>query len=558
MTNVLPATGGADAADLTEALEEILFVHRRERAVTADDFQSLALRVPNVRRAETLPLLHPDHPTHRAAGVVSVMIFPDEDLARPNAPAPDVALLRRVAAYLNPRRLVTIELYVIPPTYRAVALSVGVRVRDGYQADAVARWVELILRTPAPLPPFGPDGAGGCSGAPGPPGGAGGRRRPGRGRGVPGGRAALGWPAPPPAPSSRSRGRSPSNSGGAGAGADHRGRGRRAAGAWRGLSADHLRHRAGRPGAGPAPPDVLMDGDCGLSRLAHPDQWARCRHVDTSLLDGGGVEPTWSGGSPPPAAPPADPCPTGPAGPGGLAFDRWEARLPVTPGPGLRRCWEIGSGADASVAAASSQPGILRVPRGLAVDGGQRLRRPRPAPGPSTWSTSGASACAVACWCGRDATPGAGRRTWPPAAAAPSWPCSTRSAWSGSRGAGDWGSRPAARPPAWRRPAPAPARGHRRRGGPGAVGLDRDRAAAVASAGGTVLAQVDGATDPDVTPDGVLVVAAGSGQLFRRFRAGIGGWSEIEPFGARGYDGAAIAVAPDGRVAFTAAGGGFA
>ena len=46
VTNVLPATGGADAADLTEALGEIpAFVHRRERAVT-DDFQVLALRVP--------------------------------------------------------------------------------------------------------------------------------------------------------------------------------------------------------------------------------------------------------------------------------------------------------------------------------------------------------------------------------------------------------------------------------------------------------------------------------------------------------------------------------
>jgi predicted phage baseplate assembly protein len=162
VTNVLPATGGADAADLTEALEQIpAQVHRRERAVAADDFKALALAVPNVRRAETLPLLHPDTPTQPAAGVVSVLVFPDEDLLHPSAPTPDVALLRRVAAYLNPRRLVTTELYVIPPTYRAIAVSAGVRVREGYQADAVRRWVELILRQYlAPLPPYGPDGGG--------------------------------------------------------------------------------------------------------------------------------------------------------------------------------------------------------------------------------------------------------------------------------------------------------------------------------------------------------------------------------------------------------------
>jgi predicted phage baseplate assembly protein len=162
VTNVLPATGGADAADLTEALEQIpAQVHRRERAVAADDFQALALEVPGVARAETLPLLHPDTPTQPAAGVVSVLVFPAEDLLHPAAPTPDVALLRRVAAYLNPRRLVTTELYVIPPTYRPIAVSVGVRVREGYQADAVRRWVELILRQYlAPLPPYGPGGAG--------------------------------------------------------------------------------------------------------------------------------------------------------------------------------------------------------------------------------------------------------------------------------------------------------------------------------------------------------------------------------------------------------------
>jgi predicted phage baseplate assembly protein len=160
--NPLPAVGGADAAGIDEALDAIpAEVHRRDRAVVAEDFRDLALQVTGVARAEPLPLFHPDTPTVDAAGVVSVLVFPTEDLRTPDAPMPDLGLLRRVAGYLDLRRLVTTELYVIPPSYRPVVVSVGLAVRTGYQVDAVRRWVELILRQYlAPLPPFGPDGVG--------------------------------------------------------------------------------------------------------------------------------------------------------------------------------------------------------------------------------------------------------------------------------------------------------------------------------------------------------------------------------------------------------------
>jgi len=134
---------------------------RHDRAVIADDFRELALQVPGVQRAEALPLLHPDNPTDVAAGVVSVVIFPDGDLRNPGAPLPELGLLRRAARYLDARRLVTTELYVIPPEYVRISMSVGVQVREGYQVDAIRRWVELILRQYlAPLPPYGPDAKG--------------------------------------------------------------------------------------------------------------------------------------------------------------------------------------------------------------------------------------------------------------------------------------------------------------------------------------------------------------------------------------------------------------
>lgn len=162
VANPLPAVGGNDGVGIAEAMDAIpAEVHRHDRAVIAEDFRDLARMVSGVKRAETLPLLHPDNPTVPAAGVVSVMVFPENDMQNPAAPMPDLGLLRRVAVYLDARRLVTTELYVIPPEYVKISVSVGVQVRTGYQVDAVRRWVELILRQYlAPVPPFGPEGGG--------------------------------------------------------------------------------------------------------------------------------------------------------------------------------------------------------------------------------------------------------------------------------------------------------------------------------------------------------------------------------------------------------------
>jgi predicted phage baseplate assembly protein len=162
VANPLPAVGGSDAAVLTDALDAIPgIVHRHDRAVIAADFEALAAEVAGVARADTLARMHPDNPRDEAAGVVSVVVFGPGDAATANAPLPDLGLLRRVARYLDARRLVTTELYVIPPEYVEIHLAVGLQVREGYQADAVRRWVDQILRRYlAPLPTGGPDGRG--------------------------------------------------------------------------------------------------------------------------------------------------------------------------------------------------------------------------------------------------------------------------------------------------------------------------------------------------------------------------------------------------------------
>ena len=65
------------------------------------------------------------------------------------------------ATELDRWRLVTTELFVIAPTYRRIAISVSVKVSDGFGLDAVRDWVDVLLRQYlAPLPTFGPDGRG--------------------------------------------------------------------------------------------------------------------------------------------------------------------------------------------------------------------------------------------------------------------------------------------------------------------------------------------------------------------------------------------------------------
>ena len=175
-TNPLSARGGAPAESIAEALERVPGeLRRHDRAVTMGDFQELALATPgaDVGRADCLPLFRPPKNLavlgapqagvsfDKAAGVVSIVVWPREDRKRPNAPMADRTLLREVCEWLDARRLVTTELYVIPPTYRKIALAVGLRAKPGYGIEAVRRWVELVLRQYlAPLPPYGPDGNG--------------------------------------------------------------------------------------------------------------------------------------------------------------------------------------------------------------------------------------------------------------------------------------------------------------------------------------------------------------------------------------------------------------
>lgn len=112
------AFGGRDEESLADGLargpDEL---KNKDRAVTADDFESLARHVPGVARAFTRPLVNPNFPSRSTPGAVTVVIVPDSDNP---APVPSEGLLRSVCAYLQPRRLLTCEPFLVAPVYQLV------------------------------------------------------------------------------------------------------------------------------------------------------------------------------------------------------------------------------------------------------------------------------------------------------------------------------------------------------------------------------------------------------------------------------------------------------
>jgi predicted phage baseplate assembly protein len=144
VANPIAAAGGADRETVDEAKERApRALQSRDRAVTSDDFESLALAASTaVARARCLP-----DPTARAS--IAVVILPKApagpaDLGRrPVAPS---EVLRQVARYLDQRRLVGTVVQVRRPRYRDLSLEVTLLGRASAPSDATRGEIEARLR----------------------------------------------------------------------------------------------------------------------------------------------------------------------------------------------------------------------------------------------------------------------------------------------------------------------------------------------------------------------------------------------------------------------------
>jgi predicted phage baseplate assembly protein len=164
VTQPLPTLGGEDAETLAQAEKRIpAMLRHRDRAVTALDYQRLALEAPgvDVGRVEVLAKFKPKDRRFDVPGVVSVMVLPARALSPAPDPRPDRPFLERVHAHLAARSPLATELYVIGCEYVPLGLAVAVAIRDGYGRDAVLFDVrEALRRLLWPLAPGGADGNG--------------------------------------------------------------------------------------------------------------------------------------------------------------------------------------------------------------------------------------------------------------------------------------------------------------------------------------------------------------------------------------------------------------
>src|SRR5205823_5209017 len=98
-----------------------------------------------VQRANAMPLTNPGFPGVSVPGAVTVIIVPAVSDPNVRNPTPSQGLIRTVCAYLNQRRLITTELYVVAPTYRLVRVRGDVVAQPNADLAEVTQNVEQRL-----------------------------------------------------------------------------------------------------------------------------------------------------------------------------------------------------------------------------------------------------------------------------------------------------------------------------------------------------------------------------------------------------------------------------
>jgi predicted phage baseplate assembly protein len=144
VSNPLPATGGADRETIDEAKNRAPYtIKSRDRAVTAEDYEMLALRASTtLARARCVA-------DRSNRGHVTVALVPKgevrgEEFTRRLVPSNEV--MRYVKRYLDERKLVGTVLNVVRPRYKDLSLRVVLIRRTIGTSDRLRKDIEAKLR----------------------------------------------------------------------------------------------------------------------------------------------------------------------------------------------------------------------------------------------------------------------------------------------------------------------------------------------------------------------------------------------------------------------------
>lgn len=158
--NPLRTWGGADSENVLDGEKQISrYLQHRERLVTKTDFEKIVMRTPGVLvgRVEIIPTFNPELAPNEpgdAPGAVTIMVIPRFDSRQPDAPLPDRLFLDSICRYVDERRLITTEIFLRPPVYKPLWISVGVNITADKSASEVRETVKRdLLKFLAPLNP---------------------------------------------------------------------------------------------------------------------------------------------------------------------------------------------------------------------------------------------------------------------------------------------------------------------------------------------------------------------------------------------------------------------
>ncbi len=151
VTNPVRTWRGAEAETIGDGEKQIArYLRHRDRLVTAADFETIARRTPGVDlgRVEVLSTFRPKLGQREggdAPGAVTLMLIPKYDSVHPDTPEPDQVFLNAVCEYLDPRRLVTTELYLDGPDYQPIWVSIGFRPIAGASTGEVREAIKQAM-----------------------------------------------------------------------------------------------------------------------------------------------------------------------------------------------------------------------------------------------------------------------------------------------------------------------------------------------------------------------------------------------------------------------------
>ncbi|WHZ21122.1 MAG: hypothetical protein OJF47_000234 [Nitrospira sp.] len=131
ISNQRAAAGGASAETLSQAAGRAdQLIDSSGRAVTLEDYERLAAETPGTRiaRVTARANLHPGVPCFKAPGMITVIILPFLPAGRP---VPTPGLIRAVASYLRPRRVIGTRVEVAGPTYLEVTVNATLQSKQG-------------------------------------------------------------------------------------------------------------------------------------------------------------------------------------------------------------------------------------------------------------------------------------------------------------------------------------------------------------------------------------------------------------------------------------------